>query len=164
MPGAFISYDREDQDLARHPYDTLLATGREPTSDQDHGAVPFSAQWGSRSGRRSRTAMSSFLSSRLARWILCRARTSLRTRMMSINKAYRSSPGRFENGDYMETGSDGSMARDWGCPAACGASAAYACYCCGSLTQMKSIARLRLAWTVPLTQALDHPPSGSAFT
>jgi len=42
--------------------------------------------------------------------------------------------------------------------------AAYACDSCGSLAQMPSIARLRLAWTVPLTPARNHPPIGNAFT
>jgi len=45
MPGVFISYAREDQEFARRLYDALLAAGREPTWDQDHGAVPFSARW-----------------------------------------------------------------------------------------------------------------------
>ena len=40
----------------------------------------------------------------------------------------------------------------------------YACDACGSLTQMQSIAQLRLAWAVPLTPARDHPPSNNAFS
>jgi WD40 repeat protein len=45
MPGVFISYAREDLQIARRLYDALAAAGREPTWDQDHQAVPFSARW-----------------------------------------------------------------------------------------------------------------------
>jgi hypothetical protein len=45
-----------------------------------------------------------------------------------------------------------------------GAPSIYACDACGSLTQMQSIAQLRLAWAVPLTPGRDYPPSGNAFS
>jgi WD40 repeat protein len=45
MSGAFISYAREDQPFAQRLYDALFKAGREPTWDQDHKAVPFSAPW-----------------------------------------------------------------------------------------------------------------------
>jgi len=45
MPGVFISCACADQEFARHLYDAPLAAGREPTWDQDHGAVPFSVPW-----------------------------------------------------------------------------------------------------------------------
>jgi WD40 repeat protein len=45
MPGVFISYAREDLQIARRLYDALASAGREPTWDQDHQAVPFSARW-----------------------------------------------------------------------------------------------------------------------
>jgi WD40 repeat protein len=45
-----------------------------------------------------------------------------------------------------------------------GGPAVYSCDSCGSLSQMQSAARLRLAWAVPLTTQHDHPPSGNAFS
>jgi WD40 repeat protein len=45
MAGAFISYAREDELFARRLYEALASCGREPTWDQDHTAVPFSAPW-----------------------------------------------------------------------------------------------------------------------
>jgi WD40 repeat protein len=45
MPGVFISYAREDLQIARRLYDALATAGLQPTWDQDHEAVPFSARW-----------------------------------------------------------------------------------------------------------------------
>ena len=45
MPSVFISYAREDQDFARELFDALCAAGHQPSWDQDHEVVPFSAPW-----------------------------------------------------------------------------------------------------------------------
>jgi WD40 repeat protein len=45
MAGAFISYAREDEPFARRLYEALTSSGREPTWDRDHAAVPFSSPW-----------------------------------------------------------------------------------------------------------------------
>jgi WD40 repeat protein len=45
MAGVFFSYAREDQPFVQRLFDALSAAGREPTWDQDHVAVRFSAPW-----------------------------------------------------------------------------------------------------------------------
>jgi hypothetical protein len=45
MPSVFISYAREDQNFARELFGALSTADHQPSWDQDHDVVPFSAPW-----------------------------------------------------------------------------------------------------------------------